>query len=332
MQQKTIGNEFSMKGTCIYSGNKIMVTLEPAPINTGKVFVTPHGKIRASLENAVASKRSIELEEKGARIINVEHPLATLGTHGIDNAYIHVERIASDNHNPLSQSIAYKTHEFFERIMESKIEVYPSFVGEERQLCDILAKEQYKPVEQDAECKIFKLFEPFKTEKLSFYPTPSKGLTMRATTKYHPIGSQTKEVCITPEIYKNELSEARRYVEHMKVMSKFMSIKRAEKIASSIAIFVYPYLGIGHGFNYDNLFLPTDTKKQWLNQEQTEAEVAGHTIVDRLGAMELLGVRFSGIMCDIRFSNHANDIKILRALDRKYKITGSATSTAYSYD
>ena len=40
-RQKTLGKSVTMKGTGLHTGVEAVMTLEPAPVNTGLVFVVP---------------------------------------------------------------------------------------------------------------------------------------------------------------------------------------------------------------------------------------------------------------------------------------------------
>ena len=89
-----------------------------------------------------------------------------------------------------------------------------------------------------------------------------------------------------------------------------------ESLQSALASFIiFPRFGIGHGISHDSAFMPTKTVKEWEKQERVEAEIAAHTIMDRLGALALLDGRLQGIEVTCNRSNHPHDIHTLK----KYK-------------
>ena len=149
---------------------------------------------------------------------------------------------------------------------------------------------------------------------MSFIPD-NEALYMHATTRYNPIGFQAVEFKIDSQTYKTELAGARRYAEHLKIPMKILGKKVSFAIGSAAALVLYPSFGIGHGFNFDNIFIPVSTVDEWREQEQYPEEIARHTIVDRLGAIALLDGRLEGVECYMKFSNHSNDIKVLKELE-----------------
>jgi len=90
--QKTIEKSVSYEGISLHLGEKVKVTLEPAPPDQGIVFVredlpgSPSIKARAS--NVVENHRGTTIGEKEVKIITVEHILAALCGMEIDNITI----------------------------------------------------------------------------------------------------------------------------------------------------------------------------------------------------------------------------------------------------
>jgi UDP-3-O-[3-hydroxymyristoyl] N-acetylglucosamine deacetylase/3-hydroxyacyl-[acyl-carrier-protein] dehydratase len=93
--QKTIKREISVEGVGLHSGAAAHMTLVPAPINTGLVFVVPQDggdiEIPALVENVTGEHdlvRATTLAKDGVTIHTVEHVLAALSGMGITNCYI----------------------------------------------------------------------------------------------------------------------------------------------------------------------------------------------------------------------------------------------------
>jgi UDP-3-O-[3-hydroxymyristoyl] N-acetylglucosamine deacetylase len=92
IRQRTLKNAIRATGVGLHTGEKIYLTLRPAPANTGIVFcrvdLDPPVQIRASLENVGETRLSTTLVKGDARISTVEHLLSAMAGLGIDNAYV----------------------------------------------------------------------------------------------------------------------------------------------------------------------------------------------------------------------------------------------------
>ncbi len=90
--QRTIKRSVSYTGVSLHLGEKVKVTLEPAPVNQGIVFIredlpgTP--RVRAAGAKVVSNRRGTTIGEGSVKITTVEHILATLSGLGIDNIFI----------------------------------------------------------------------------------------------------------------------------------------------------------------------------------------------------------------------------------------------------
>ena len=92
IRQRTLKNVIRATGVGLHTGEKIHLTLRPAPVNTGIVFcrvdLDPPVQIKASLENVGETRLSTTLIKGGVRISTVEHLLSAMAGMGIDNAYV----------------------------------------------------------------------------------------------------------------------------------------------------------------------------------------------------------------------------------------------------
>lgn len=95
VKQRTLKNIIRATGVGVHTGQKVYLTLRPAPVNTGIIFV------RADLDPAVEIPARAEyigdtsrlctcLSKDGVRIATVEHLLSALAGLGIDNLYVEV--------------------------------------------------------------------------------------------------------------------------------------------------------------------------------------------------------------------------------------------------
>jgi len=90
--QRTLKNTIRATGVGLHSGEKVYLTLKPAPADTGIVFcrtdLDPVVEIPALAENVGETTLSTTLMKGGARVDTVEHLLSAMAGLGIDNAYV----------------------------------------------------------------------------------------------------------------------------------------------------------------------------------------------------------------------------------------------------
>ncbi len=94
IKQCTLRNTIRATGVGLHSGEKVYLTLRPAPVNTGIIFrrvdLEPVAEIHACAENVHETTLSTTLSEGGAKVSTVEHLLSALAGLGIDNLYVEV--------------------------------------------------------------------------------------------------------------------------------------------------------------------------------------------------------------------------------------------------
>ncbi|MFT4516501.1 MAG: UDP-3-O-[3-hydroxymyristoyl] N-acetylglucosamine deacetylase [Gammaproteobacteria bacterium] len=94
LKQRTLSSKIKASGVGLHTGQKISLTLNPALVNTGIVFIRTDIKsdpIKASLENVHDTRLSTTLSNNTAKISTVEHLLSALAGLGIDNALIELD-------------------------------------------------------------------------------------------------------------------------------------------------------------------------------------------------------------------------------------------------
>ncbi|AWM15049.1 bifunctional UDP-3-O-[3-hydroxymyristoyl] N-acetylglucosamine deacetylase/3-hydroxyacyl-ACP dehydratase [Flavobacterium sp. NRK F10] len=95
VKQTTIGNEISLKGVGLHTGQEVTMTFKPAPINNGITFVRVdlEGEpvIEADANYVVNTQRGTNLEKKGVKIQTPEHVLAAVVGCDIDNIIIELD-------------------------------------------------------------------------------------------------------------------------------------------------------------------------------------------------------------------------------------------------
>ncbi len=91
-KQKTIKKPVSIEGVGLHTGEKVKMTLKPAPANYGFKFVRTdlEGKpeIEASAQFVTKTERGTVLEKNGVQVHTTEHVLAALTGMDIDNCII----------------------------------------------------------------------------------------------------------------------------------------------------------------------------------------------------------------------------------------------------
>jgi len=92
IKQRTLRNAIRATGVGLHSGEKVYLTLLPAPVDTGVVFrrtdLDPVVEISARAENVGDTTLSTTLLKGDVRVSTVEHLLSAMAGLGIDNAYV----------------------------------------------------------------------------------------------------------------------------------------------------------------------------------------------------------------------------------------------------
>ncbi|MDD2817160.1 MAG: UDP-3-O-acyl-N-acetylglucosamine deacetylase [Thiotrichaceae bacterium] len=92
IKQRTLKNVIRATGVGLHSGDKVYLTLRPAPVDSGIIFrrvdLNPPMEIPARAENVGDTRLSTTLVKGKTRISTVEHLLSALAGLGIDNAYV----------------------------------------------------------------------------------------------------------------------------------------------------------------------------------------------------------------------------------------------------
>ncbi len=91
-QQRTLKNVIRATGVGLHSGEKVYMTLRPAPVDNGIVFrrvdLAPVVEIPASAELVSETTLCTGLSHDGAKVMTVEHLMSAMAGLGVDNAYV----------------------------------------------------------------------------------------------------------------------------------------------------------------------------------------------------------------------------------------------------
>ncbi|MCW8828389.1 MAG: UDP-3-O-acyl-N-acetylglucosamine deacetylase [Gammaproteobacteria bacterium] len=92
IRQRTLKNVIRATGVGLHTGEKVYLTLRPAPVDAGIIFrrvdLEPPVEVRAKAENVGDTTLSSTLANGEVRISTVEHLLSAMAGLGIDNAYV----------------------------------------------------------------------------------------------------------------------------------------------------------------------------------------------------------------------------------------------------
>ena len=92
IRQRTLKNVIRATGVGLHTGEKVYLTLRPAPAGTGIVFrridLDPVVEINASPERVGDTRLSTSLELCGTRVSTVEHLMSAFAGLAVDNAWV----------------------------------------------------------------------------------------------------------------------------------------------------------------------------------------------------------------------------------------------------
>ena len=187
--QCTLGQSVSVAGSSLHTGEKVVLTLHPAPAGHGRKFkrsdLPDEPIIDAKIEHVKTVERATTIAEGNARVHTVEHVLSALVGMGVDNCLIEM-----DSGEP------------------------PIGDGSAQQYVELIAKAGI--VEQPVPRGYYEITEPIHIETRSgslMTIVPDSAFRISCT-NVGPDGRFTQffSTEITPAIYKKEIANARTFV------------------------------------------------------------------------------------------------------------------------
>ncbi len=290
--QHTIKNAVSLEGEGLHTGNKVKITLKPAPVNTGIIFVRVDlggaPSVKADISNVLDLKRiprRTSLGREGLEIHTVEHLMAVLSGMAIDNLIIEI------NNNEVP-GLDGSGLEFIAAIKKAGIE------------------------EQNVERKYFLVKEPVWVEdKDSFLAVfPHSGYKISYTLDYdHPIlRSQYISLEINSETFEKEISSFRTFVLEEEV-------EELKKI------------GLGKGASYENTLVVTE-QGVLKNKLRSPDEFVRHKVLDLIGDMNLLGMPIRGNVVAIKSGHPLNIKLMRRLGEQKARYELGGVSSGMTFE
>lgn len=91
-KQHTLAGDVSCDGIGLHSGKPVIMTLKPAPVDTGIVFIRTdlenRPQVHAVATNVTATTQATTLAENGTTVTTIEHIMAAFAILKIDNCYV----------------------------------------------------------------------------------------------------------------------------------------------------------------------------------------------------------------------------------------------------
>lgn len=187
MKQRSILREASISGKALHTGEKVTLTLKPAPANTGIVFrrtdLLGKPEIKPDVEFVTDVVRSTTITQGHTKIHTVEHVLSALHGCGVDNVIIEMD--ASEP---------------------------PILDGSARDYASLIL--QAETVEQDADREYLTLNQPVSVSRgnSSLIALPFEGLRVTCTSADdRGVHTQHVSLDIDPEVYVAQVAPARTF-------------------------------------------------------------------------------------------------------------------------
>lgn len=275
--QRTIKTRTQAVGVGLHSGQRVELTLRPAPINTGIVFTRvdlPNPEpVVINAEAVFDTRMATTIGREGARISTIEHIMSACAGLGIDNLFIDLTAEEVPILDGSSAAFVYL-------LREAGIELQSA----PKQFVRVI-----KPVEVRTEGLgevKWARFEPYNGFKLSFQIDFS-----------HPA------VDSTGQAVEFDMGQGH-YVKDIARARTFGFTRDVEMLRSN---------GLALGGGYDNAIVMDDYKV--LNQDglRYDDEFVRHKILDAIGDLYVLGKPLLASYSAYR-SGHAMNNQLLRAL------------------
>ncbi|HEU4686385.1 MAG TPA: UDP-3-O-acyl-N-acetylglucosamine deacetylase [Nitrospira sp.] len=93
--QQTLANSIGCAGIGLHSGQAVKLTLRPAPVDTGIVFVNKNGHagatLPANIQHLVPTELCTAISGNGFQVKTIEHVLAAFSGSQVDNVYVELD-------------------------------------------------------------------------------------------------------------------------------------------------------------------------------------------------------------------------------------------------
>ena len=280
--QRTLKNVIRATGVGLHTGEKVYITLRPAPADTGIVFIRTDldepVSIAARAENVGDTTLATTLAGGGATISTVEHLMAAFSGLGIDNAFVDV----SAPELPIMDGSAAP---FVFLLQSAGIE------------------------EQEAPKKFLRILKPvrYRCGDITTELVPYDGFRVEYTLRYeHPVFEHHRTsaaVEFSSMAFVKEVSRAR----------TFGFLAEYEKLRS---------MNLALGGSLDNAVVVDDYRILNIEGLRQEDEFVKHKILDAIGDLYLLGHSVIGAFAGYKSGHGPNNelLRKLLAEEGAYEI------------
>jgi UDP-3-O-[3-hydroxymyristoyl] N-acetylglucosamine deacetylase len=275
IKQRTLKTAVRATGVGLHTGEKVLMVMRPAPIDTGIVFCrsdlpgNPAIPARATLVGNTTMATVLELD--GARISTVEHLMSALFGLGIDNAYIDI----SAEEVPIMDGSAGT----FVFLLQS--------AGIEEQAAPKRYVRVLKTVEIEKGDKKVRL-EPFNGFKVDF-----------SIEFDHPVFDAAQN---TVEVDFGEVSFVR-------------EVARARTFGFTQDVEMMRAKGLGRGGSLDNALVIDDFRVLNADGLRMQDEFVMHKALDAVGDLYLLGRPLIGAFFGHKSGHELNNLLVRKLLD-----------------
>ncbi len=268
VKQRTLKNPVHATGVGLHTGERVDLTLRPAPANSGIVFrrvdLVPVVEIRAETHAVHDTRLSTCLEASGARVATIEHLMSAFAGLGVDNAFVDLS----------SAEVP---------IMDGSAGTF-IFLLQSAGIVEQSAAKKFIRIKKTVEVKDsdkWVRFEPFNGFKLDF------------TIDFaHPVFATTKQnvtVDLGEHSYIREVSRARTF--------GFMQDVEAMRAQ-----------GLALGGNLDNAIVMDEYRVINPDGLRFEDEFVKHKVLDAIGDLYLLGHPLIGAFSGYKSGHALNNV------------------------
>ena len=276
--QKTILKEAKFSGIGLHTGNRVNVSLKPAPAGTGIVFIRvdlPHRpEIKADLASLSPSEktpRRTSVENNGAQVQTIEHLMAAVFGSGINNL-----RVELDNNE------------------------MPGLDGSSLSYLEIL--NQAGAREQEKKRDYFTIKDPIRIEEggSSIIALPDTGFKISYTLDYNLTEHKTEFLELSfssADVFEKEVAPARTFC----LESEVNELRRQ---------------GLGLGANYENTLVLSADGKVIKNKVRFADEFVRHKVLDLIGDLYILGVGLKAHILALK-SGHSLNLRLINEINKQ---------------
>jgi len=272
--QKTLKKEFTCKSVGLHSGRKVSMTVKPADVDKGIIFIRKdlpgHNVIHALPSNVSDTTLATTLGLNGARISTVEHLLSAFFGLGIDNAVVETDAFEI----PIMDGSALP---FVSMLTEAGIKLQ----DKERQY--IIIEKPITVRDETGECEA------------SLVPSPQFEITYHIDFAHPAVQKQSSHMVFSREVYERDICHAR----------TFGFLHEVEYLQAR---------GLALGGSLQNAVVLDNEKIINKEGLRCPDEFVKHKILDAIGDLSLLGVPIVGHFIAYKSGHRLNNLLLRKLL------------------